>query len=166
VLFGVAMFFMFANAAPALNFVMRCLPPEHVSLGISTMQVIWKLTGSVPGPIIMGALFDAQCAFTEASCTASSCVLFHNPQLSKAYTLLAIICKVLATASFGLAWLAFVKYHKGQPARGPVAVNVEMIPSQQSLTYKLPIADPCSVAFMIDNPNMVPNALATPPPSK
>ena len=44
-LMGLGMFFVFACGAPALALVMRTLPHEYVSVGLGTMQVIWKCLG-------------------------------------------------------------------------------------------------------------------------
>lgn len=113
VLFGLAMFCFFANASPALSLIMRTLPPEHVSLGLSAMQMIWKACGSIPGPIIMGALFDANCAFTQPSCsTSGGCVLYRNANLALSYSLLAILGKAMATLCFFFAFLAYNSHHK------------------------------------------------------
>lgn len=107
VLFGLGMFAIFVNAAPALALLMRCFPPDHVSVGLSSVQTVWKVLGSIPGPIVMGALFDANCLYAQASCASgSSCVLYHNKSLADSYSALAIIGKGVSTVCFGVAaWL-------------------------------------------------------------
>jgi hypothetical protein len=45
--------------------VMRSLPSQHVSLGIASVQAIWGLLGTVPGPAIVGNMVDRTCAFKQ-----------------------------------------------------------------------------------------------------
>jgi Organic Anion Transporter Polypeptide (OATP) family/Kazal-type serine protease inhibitor domain len=104
VCFGLGMFFVFSSHAPALNIVMRVLPPEHVSMGLSAMQAVWKLFGSFPGPILLGSIFDSHCLYDRTACDgAKSCALYDNKPLSVSYALLGVFPKMIATASYLLA---------------------------------------------------------------
>jgi hypothetical protein len=114
VCFGLGMFFVFSSHAPALNIVMRILPPEHVSMGLSVMQTVWKLFGSFPGPILLGYVFDSNCLYERTACDgAKSCALYDNKPLSVAYSLLGVFPKIIATGSYLLA-LWFYKQSKAQ----------------------------------------------------
>ena len=108
VLLAIGMFMLFASAAPALAVVMRVLPPQHVSVGLGVMQSVWKL-GSFPGPIVMGAIFDGTCLYSQHDCTTggSVCILYDNNALGLYYAIFGILCKSGATAFYYLAYRVY-----------------------------------------------------------
>ena len=162
VLFAFGMFFMFANGPAALSFVMRSLPPEYVSVGLSTMQALWKAVGSVPGPIVMGAIFDAQCAFKQPKCTGgSSCAIYHNYDLAVSYTVLAVTVKAASSVFYFLAyWLTRKQCawpHGGATAAAAVVVSPDevcMAEQQHTPALTLPAAAGHPQTFVVENPNI------------
>lgn len=125
VLAAIAMFTLFCGHAPALNIVMRSLPPEHVSVGLSSMQAVWKLLGSFPGPVIMGRIFDSKCLYLSRACDGSgACVLYDNTGLSDSSSALAIICKAFTSIFFVLAWWVYrVQTQNGMVLGGPIQTS-------------------------------------------
>ena len=61
----------------------RCIADEHRSLGLGIQSVIFRILGSIPGPIVMGALFDASCEFWQEQCgERGNCWVYNNEGLS------------------------------------------------------------------------------------
>lgn len=125
------MFFLFASAPPALTLIMRALPHEHVSVCLAVIQTLWKV-GSFPGPIFMGAMFDARCVYSQYNCATDSntCVLYDNDSLASAYAALGIALKAGATVLYFGAWWAYRNrkpgswWNRGTRSVGPEAVVV------------------------------------------
>lgn len=118
VLSGLSMFFLLACHAPAFNIVMRSLPPQHVSMGLSFLQAVYKLLGSFPGPVLMGKIFDSNCLFSQPACDGSGgCPIYNNSWLSVSYTNMAVWMIACSALCYGAA----VFVHKE-----PVLVRREM----------------------------------------
>ena len=63
--------------------VCRCIADEHRSLALGIQSMIFRVIGSIPGPIVMGALFDASCEFWQHQCgDKGNCWVYNNIDLS------------------------------------------------------------------------------------
>ena len=61
----------------------RCIADEHRSLALGIQSVFFRILGSIPGPIVIGALFDASCEFWQEQCgERGNCWVYHNEDLS------------------------------------------------------------------------------------
>ena len=61
----------------------RSIADEHRSLGLGIQSVFFRILGAIPGPIVMGALFDASCEFWEEQCgERGNCWVYNNEDLS------------------------------------------------------------------------------------
>ena len=67
-----------------MTFVLyRCIADEHRSLGLGIQSVFFRILGTIPGPIVLGALFDASCEFWQEQCgERGNCWVYHNEDLS------------------------------------------------------------------------------------
>ena len=86
----------------------RCIPQSQRAFGLGVKWVFIRFMGSVPGPIIFGALFDSTCMLWQDKCdTKGSCWIYNNYKLSwRIFTL--TIC--LKTASLFFYTLAHTVY--------------------------------------------------------
>ena len=53
---------------PSMLVTLRSVPPEERSLAVGLSTIILRLIGTIPGPIIMGAIFDSVCLYWEETC--------------------------------------------------------------------------------------------------
>lgn len=61
----------------------RCIADEHRSLALGIQSVFFRTLGTIPGPIVSGALFDASCEFWQEECgDRGNCWVYHNEDLS------------------------------------------------------------------------------------
>lgn len=90
--FFLFLLFTFMNHTPSTSILLRVVPSvKHKSLSLGLNDVIYKLLGSIPGPLIFGATFDNNCILLTPTCDGSggSCAMYDN------YTLRLILLLVL-----------------------------------------------------------------------
>eukprot|EP01065_Artemidia_motanka_P036075 TRINITY_DN43990_c0_g1_i1.p1 TRINITY_DN43990_c0_g1~~TRINITY_DN43990_c0_g1_i1.p1 ORF type:complete len:608 (+),score=168.03 TRINITY_DN43990_c0_g1_i1:264-1826(+) len=54
-----APFILYFSAAPGVNIVQRVVSPEHKAISMSLSNVVVRALGNLPGPIVLGALIQA-----------------------------------------------------------------------------------------------------------
>lgn len=88
----------------------RCVPEKQRSFGVSIQWLIIRLFGSIPGPVVFGAVIDKACVFWKTSCTSDrgACYAYDNDSLSTYFTAMALACMIGVDSSFALA-LCFYK---------------------------------------------------------
>ena len=67
-----------------------------------------RALGSIPGPLIFGALFDASCVYWQEECgDRGNCWVYHNEDLSLRLFGLATGVRLIAVVFSFLTWLFF-----------------------------------------------------------
>ena len=81
----------------------RCFPPHLRSLAVGVQWILIRTLGTIPGPIIFGAMIDQTCMVPECNTsndqcrtcrTTESCPLYENNELSFSLLVLSFIYKV------------------------------------------------------------------------
>eukprot|EP01062_Namystynia_karyoxenos_P036926 TRINITY_DN26892_c0_g1_i2.p1 TRINITY_DN26892_c0_g1~~TRINITY_DN26892_c0_g1_i2.p1 ORF type:complete len:614 (+),score=124.45 TRINITY_DN26892_c0_g1_i2:71-1843(+) len=80
----VAIFFQYLSAAPTVNVLQRVVEPEQKAFSASLFNIPVRILGSVPGPIVLGALLDS----------ASWC-----------YVLVGMLSNLLSAVLWFVAWM-------------------------------------------------------------
>ena len=91
----------------------RCVDNEQRHLALGVASFIVRLLGSIPGPLIAGALFDSSCLLRnsqqEECGLIGNCLLFDNFLLS-VYSMALCISGLGVSAVFSfLTWLSYPK---------------------------------------------------------
>ena len=91
----------------------RCVDNEQRHLALGLTSFIVRLLGSIPGPLIAGALFDSSCLLRnsqqEECGLIGNCLLFDNFLLS-VYSMALCISGLGVSAVFSfLTWLSYPK---------------------------------------------------------
>ncbi|XP_037505616.2 solute carrier organic anion transporter family member 4A1-like [Rhipicephalus sanguineus] len=74
----------FLNAAPSTAASIRCVKPAQRSLALGIRQVIGRLVGSIPAPVIFGGILDQTCLSWHQSCGKSgNCIVYENEGMSR-----------------------------------------------------------------------------------
>ena len=61
----------------------RCIADEQRSLALGLQSVFFRALGSIPGPLIFGALFDASCVYWQEECgDRGNCWVYDNEDMS------------------------------------------------------------------------------------
>jgi len=98
------MFFSFANISSYTAVLLRVLPEEQRSLGVGIQNLLHRLIGSIPAPVIFGFAIDRACALWESKCSATgSCWEYDNWNLRITLVLLALIPKSIVCLLFYLS---------------------------------------------------------------
>ncbi|XP_065898047.1 solute carrier organic anion transporter family member 4C1-like isoform X2 [Dysidea avara] len=99
-----------ATQIPNLIITLRCIADEQRSLALGIQSVFVRIFGSIPGPIVMGAIFDSSCAFWQEECgDRGNCYVLDNEDLSLRLFLITVAVRIISVAFGFLAWGFFNK---------------------------------------------------------
>lgn len=86
----------------------RCVANEERHLALGLLSFIARLLGAIPGPLIVGALFDSACLlFNNQGNTVGSCLVYDNDVLGlRSLALYVVIAAVSAALAF-CSWLTY-----------------------------------------------------------
>ncbi|XP_070533590.1 solute carrier organic anion transporter family member 4C1-like [Ptychodera flava] len=102
VLFFFVMLLGFMLMAPNTVLSLRCVPDSQRAYGLGIGSIIYRLLGSVPGPIVIGAIVDSSCLTWQEICDErGSCWIYDN-------YMFALKFFVIAAVGFFLALLLIV----------------------------------------------------------
>eukprot|EP00466_Bigelowiella_natans_P017242 jgi/Bigna1/80707/fgenesh1_pg.73_\ len=93
ILFLLIMFATFTNNIPAAVVSLKMLPEESRPLGVSFQQVVTRIFGSIPAPLIFGAVIDSS--------------WYNSEQFQLNLFLLAFLPKLLSFVFFFVGWWTF-----------------------------------------------------------
>ncbi|XP_030241130.1 solute carrier organic anion transporter family member 4A1 [Drosophila navojoa] len=103
----VLMFFTFLATMPALSATLRCVQDEQRSFALGLQWIKVRLMGTIPAPLIFGALIDESCVLWHESCDAQAggaCLVYDNFYISRYMWLLALVGKLCSVLFFLGAW--------------------------------------------------------------
>lgn len=124
VIFFIVMMLTFIISLPALSGTLRCVPDTHRSFALGLQWIVVRLLGTIPGPILFGALIDNTCTLWQSSCGKDgACRTYDNLYMSRYMMGISIIFKCLSTILFFLAWWLYVAPEDSQEVASPVAAD-------------------------------------------
>jgi len=90
-------------------YLFRCTSDEQRTLALGLQSVLVRLLGSVPGPIIVGALFDSSCLYwREEECGGrGNCWVYDNDDLSLRMFGTTVGVRVMSVIIAFCAWIFF-----------------------------------------------------------
>lgn len=105
----------FLCAVPGVDLSIRCFPQNLRSLAVGVQWILIRTLGTIPGPIIFGAMIDQTCMVpvcsTDTTCptcrVAEACPLYENTELSFSLLVLSFIYKGASILFFGFALLTY-----------------------------------------------------------
>ncbi|EDW77984.2 uncharacterized protein Dwil_GK24772 [Drosophila willistoni] len=103
----ILMIFTFVATMPALSATLRCVQDEQRSFALGLQWIKVRLLGTIPAPLIFGALIDESCILWHESCDTEkggACLVYDNFYISRYMWLLALICKLSSVVFFLCAW--------------------------------------------------------------
>ncbi|XP_034101180.1 solute carrier organic anion transporter family member 4A1 [Drosophila albomicans] len=103
----VLMLFTFLATMPALSATLRCVQDEQRSFALGLQWIKVRLMGTIPAPLIFGALIDESCMLWHESCdeqAGGACLVYDNYYISRYMWLLALIGKLCSVVFFLGAW--------------------------------------------------------------
>ena len=101
--------FIFANGDSILTplILLQVATEDTKEFILANRLFISKLIGSIPGPIIFGAITDNACILWKTNCAGEeeNCLLYDNEAFSRNYVTAAALFKLANAAFFSLALL-------------------------------------------------------------
>ncbi|CAL4120916.1 unnamed protein product, partial [Meganyctiphanes norvegica] len=108
-IFFVIMLITFIISLPALTGTLRCVPDDHRSFALGLQWIVVRLLGTIPGPILFGALIDNTCTLWQETCGKSgSCRSYDNFSMSRYMMGISLIGKALSTILFFMAYWLYI----------------------------------------------------------
>ncbi|WAR17281.1 SO4C1-like protein [Mya arenaria] len=107
-MFFVTIFVTFLPSTPSDAATLRCIHEDHRTFSMGLKWLFIRLLGTVPGPVIFGAVTDTACLIWQDECgKPSSCWIYDNSVVSRNYFLIAIAAKALSMIFFILAFVLY-----------------------------------------------------------
>ncbi|CAH1775346.1 unnamed protein product [Owenia fusiformis] len=98
---------------------LRVIPDAQRSYSVGIKWVIMRFLGTVPGPILFGAIFDIACRQWQEKCDErGSCWIYDNNSLSLNLLLLGLVIKIISAIFFFVAYLLY----KPPPVDAPISL--------------------------------------------
>jgi len=97
--------FTLMNSMPCLSATLRCIDSKHSTFALGAQMIIWRMLGSIPGPLVFGLVIDDACLLWQTTDGAvGSCLVYDNYAFSRAMIGLAFLGKGTAFVFAVLAW--------------------------------------------------------------
>ncbi|XP_066269957.1 solute carrier organic anion transporter family member 4C1-like isoform X2 [Branchiostoma lanceolatum] len=106
--FFVIMLLTFANNPLATGATLRVVPDNQRSFALGVQNIVGRLVGVIPGPIITGAILDSACLLWGESCgQTGACLVYDNQHMGYGFLALMLSAKALATILFVIAYVSY-----------------------------------------------------------
>ncbi|KAL5258496.1 hypothetical protein ACHWQZ_G009109 [Mnemiopsis leidyi] len=105
------MFLTFLNNIFFLTANLRCVKDSERVIAISLQSVSFRVFGSFPGPIILGAFIDKACILwnTNACGEEGACQEYDNTKIMVVAVSIAMIAKIIGTILYFIGWRLWAK---------------------------------------------------------
>ena len=85
---------------------------RHLALGVQS--AMYRLVGSIPGPLVYGALFDGACAYWQTECgVRGNCAVYDRSALAIRLFGITIATVTVSFVFLLLTWLTYPKKLEG-----------------------------------------------------
>lgn len=79
---GVLLYLIFMLKIPTTLVTLRCVADEQRALALGVQSVVFRIFGSIPGPIVFGVIFDSACIYWQYECgERGHCWVYDNDNL-------------------------------------------------------------------------------------
>ncbi|XP_018053910.1 PREDICTED: solute carrier organic anion transporter family member 4A1 isoform X1 [Atta colombica] len=103
------MFMTFLCTMPALSSTLRVVRDDQRSFALGIQWIKVRILGTIPAPMVFGALIDDTCILWNETCDdRGACLVYDNYYMSRYMLALAFIGKAASLLFFFLAWWTYV----------------------------------------------------------
>nr|XP_009860360.2 solute carrier organic anion transporter family member 4A1-like isoform X1 [Ciona intestinalis]XP_026692687.1 solute carrier organic anion transporter family member 4A1-like isoform X2 [Ciona intestinalis] len=147
ILFCIILFLLmmctFLNEASALQISLRCVGFNQRSFAIGVQWLIIRLIGTIPGPLIIGGVFDSACTQWSLSCNVrGACSTYSSKNLSIGIFLVLLVAKVINSILYFTAAMLY---------KPPTSVDDPTQPRETSGVGSTPRTSFASTTITLDN---------------
>ncbi|XP_043261056.1 solute carrier organic anion transporter family member 4A1 isoform X1 [Colletes gigas] len=103
------MFITFLCTMPALSATLRVVRDDQRSFALGIQWIKVRILGTIPAPMVFGALIDDTCILWNETCEGrGACLVYDNLYMSRYMLALAFIGKAASLLFFFLAWWTYI----------------------------------------------------------
>ncbi|EFN65401.1 Solute carrier organic anion transporter family member 4A1 [Camponotus floridanus] len=103
------MFMTFLCTMPALSSTLRVVRDDQRSFALGIQWIKVRILGTIPAPMVFGALIDDTCILWNETCDGrGACLVYDNYYMSRYMLALAFIGKAASLLFFFLAWWTYI----------------------------------------------------------
>eukprot|EP00295_Goniomonas_pacifica_P016601 CAMPEP_0175865874 /NCGR_PEP_ID=MMETSP0107_2-20121207/33896_1 /TAXON_ID=195067 ORGANISM="Goniomonas pacifica, Strain CCMP1869" /NCGR_SAMPLE_ID=MMETSP0107_2 /ASSEMBLY_ACC=CAM_ASM_000203 /LENGTH=223 /DNA_ID=CAMNT_0017183339 /DNA_START=179 /DNA_END=850 /DNA_ORIENTATION=+ len=113
----------FLTNTPATVALMSVVPLGASATALAVQNIVYRVIGTIPGPIIWGALLDAACIVEDDACDGSGCHMYSTWTMRVMFAVAGLIGQLLSAFFFYLSLRSF------RPGGDPEGPTVEMVSS-------------------------------------
>jgi sodium-independent organic anion transporter len=96
----------FMGEVPGLVVILRTVADEQRALSLGIQSVMFRVIGSIPGPLIFGAIFDSTCILWKYECSEQgNCWEYSNSNLTLHLFLVGLLTNAANTVFMFLGWI-------------------------------------------------------------
>ena len=89
-------------------FSCRCISDEQRTLALGLQSVLMRIIGNIPGPIVVGAVFDSSCLYWQEECgDRGKCYVYDNHNLTLKLFSVTTGVRLLSIVFSFCAWIFF-----------------------------------------------------------
>ena len=115
------------NQLVLIPFRHRCVAEEQRTLALGLQSIVFRMVGSIPGPLLFGAIFDSACLLWQYDCgTRGQCWVYSNPDISNRAMGLALGGAILAFVFSFLTWVVYPRKAGEEEKEGGTKVELEL----------------------------------------
>ncbi|KAL2750562.1 solute carrier organic anion transporter family member 4A1 isoform X1 [Vespula maculifrons] len=147
------MFVTFLCTMPALSSTLRVVRDDQRSFALGIQWIKVRILGTIPAPMVFGALIDETCILWQENCDGrGACLVYDNYYMSSYMLALAFIGKAASLLFFFLAWWSYippVSKTIGPNSRqeATAGANISLVPNDPSNDLQL---TPATITPMMD----------------
>ncbi|XP_043190630.1 solute carrier organic anion transporter family member 4A1-like isoform X1 [Amphibalanus amphitrite] len=105
---SVAAFCTFVGTSPSSTAIFRSVAPRQRPLAMGISTTVLRIVGTIPGPIIFGALIDRSCQLWGSPCSGPShCLVYDNWWMSRYLMGATLMWKFSSFIFYNLAWIFY-----------------------------------------------------------
>lgn len=99
-----SVFFSFIAQTPLVSMVLRCTEEDQRSFALGLNAFVVRMLGSLPGPLLIGAIIDHACSVWQTTCEGdSSCWIYNDMSLAANLIILILALRLVSIVSLLLA---------------------------------------------------------------
>nr|XP_019583552.1 PREDICTED: solute carrier organic anion transporter family member 6A1 [Rhinolophus sinicus] len=110
---------------PSILTILRIVPDKQRSLALGISNVILKVFGSMPGPVVFKMVGESFCTFrvVEGCRKAGGCRIYNTTKMASLFVGICFFCKVLAIIFTAIAFSQYKYLLKENSANTPIPVK-------------------------------------------
>ena len=90
-------------------------------MALGFQSLMWRLLGTIPGPLFFGALFDSSCVYWQFNCgQRGNCWVYDNQSLANLAFTTGIVALTIALGFYIVTWLTYPKRQLNEPPQHPI----------------------------------------------